>query len=115
VHNYEARHHHHHQPKNSLPFVKLPSFSGKSDHNVYLVCEAKVEQIFNVYEVEEDQKVKLASLELLDYAMQWWHQIVMDIRLNNRSVVVSWSDLKLCMRTQFFPLHYRKKLFLKLK
>jgi len=50
-----------------------------------------------VYEVEEDQKVKLASLEFLDYAMQWWHQTVMDIGLNKRLVVVSWYGLKECM------------------
>jgi len=51
--------------------VKLPSFNGDSDPNVYLGWEAKVEQIFNVYDVEEDQKVKLAFLEFEDYAMQW--------------------------------------------
>jgi len=54
-----------------LPYVKLPSFSGDSDPNLYLGWEAKVEQIFNVHEVQDDQKVKLASLEFLDYAMQW--------------------------------------------
>jgi len=36
--------------------------------------EAKVEQIFHVHEVLEDQRVRLASLEFLDYAMQWWHK-----------------------------------------
>jgi len=59
-------------------FVKLPSFSGESDPNLYLGWEAKVEQIFNAYEVDDDQKVKLASLEFVNYAMQWWHQVVMD-------------------------------------
>jgi len=52
-----------------LPFVKLPSFSGKGDPNVYLGWEAKVEQIFNVHEVQDFQKIKLASLEFLDYSM----------------------------------------------
>jgi len=60
--------------KSSLPFVKIPSFSGEGDPNIYLGWEAKVEQIFNVHEVQDDQKVKLTSLEFLDYAMQWWHQ-----------------------------------------
>jgi len=71
VHNFEERHHQHPPPKNSFPFVKLPSFSRDSDPNVYLGWKAKVEQIFNVYEVQEDLKVKLASLEILDHAMQW--------------------------------------------
>ena len=66
-------------------------------------------------EVQDDQKVQLASLEFLDYAMQWWHKIIMDIGLNKRSVVVSWEDLKLCMRTRFVPPHYRKELLLKLQ
>jgi len=87
-----------HVAKPSLPFVKILSFSGEGDPNVYLGWEAKVEQIFNVHEVQEDQKVKLASLEFLDYAMQWWPKTVMDIGLNKRSAVVSWEDLKLCMR-----------------
>jgi len=99
VHNLEVKRHQHQPPKNSFPFVKLPSFSGDSDPNVYLGWEDKVEQIFNVCEVEEDQKVKLASLEFLDYAMQWCHQTIMGIGLNKRPHVVFWSDLKLCMCT----------------
>jgi len=54
-----------------LPYVKLPSFSGDSDPYVYLGWEAKCEQIFSVHEVQDDQKVKLSSLEFLDYVMQW--------------------------------------------
>jgi len=81
-----------HVAKLSLPFVKIPSFSGEGDPNIYLGWEAKVEQIFNVHEVQDDQKVKLASLEFLDYAMQWWHKTAMDIGLNKRLVVVSWED-----------------------
>jgi len=68
---FEVRRHQQHQQKKSIPFVKLPSFNGDSDPNIYLGYKAKVEQIFNVYEVEDDQKVKLASLEFEDYAMQW--------------------------------------------
>jgi len=92
----------------------MPSFSGESDPNIYLGWEAKVEQIFNVHEVQEDQKVKLTSLEFLDYAMQWWHKTVMNIGLNKTSVVVSWYGLKECMRVMFVPLYYRKELLLKL-
>ena len=104
----ERRQHQHHPSKISFPYVKLLSFSGKSDPNIYLGWEAKVEQIFNVHEVQEDQMVKLASLEFLDYAMQWWHKTVMNIGLNKRPVVVSWYDLKECMHARFVPPYYRK-------
>ena len=101
--------------KSFLPYVKLHSFNGDSDPIVYLGWEAKVEQIFNVHEVQDDQKVKLAFLEFLDYAMQWWHKIVMDIGLNKRPTVVSWEDLKECMHARFVPPHYRKELLWKLQ
>ena len=64
MHNFEERFNQHPPSK---PY--LPSFSGESDPNVYLGWEAKLEQIFNVCEVQEDKKVKLASLEFLDYTM----------------------------------------------
>ena len=95
-----------------LPYVKFPISSEESDPNVYLGWKAKVEHIFNVHEVQENQKVNLASLEFLDYAMQWRHKIVMDIGLNKRPTMVSWEDLKECI-ARFVPPHYRKELLLK--
>ncbi|XP_068487033.1 uncharacterized protein [Phaseolus vulgaris] len=77
--------------------------------------EAKCEQIFNTYEVEEDQKVKIATLEFVDYAMKWWHNYVTDICYNKRPPVVSWNDLVECMRFRFVPPHFRKDLMLKLQ
>ena len=71
MHNFEERRHQHPLSNPSFPFIKLPSFSRESDPNVHLGWEAKVEQIFNVYEVQDDQKVESASLEFLDYVIQW--------------------------------------------
>jgi len=82
---------------NKMPNVNLPSFNENSDPNVYLGWEAKVEQIFSVYDVDDRQPVKLVSLEFKDYAMPWWHKTIMNIRLNKRSNVISWSDLKQCI------------------
>ena len=70
---------------------------------MYLDWEAKYEQIFKAYGVYEDQKVKIASLEFLDFAKEWWHNIVMDIGYNKRPPVVSWNDLKECMCARFVP------------
>jgi len=61
------RHHHHEDRRQNVakpyfPFVKLPSFSGDGDPNVYLGWEEKVEQIFHVHKVTEDQKVRVSLL-----------------------------------------------------
>jgi len=114
VHNFDKRHHQH-QPQHSFDFVKLPSFNGSNDPTLYLEWEAKVEHLFNVYKVTEDQKVRLASLFFLHYVIQWWQQTVMNIGLNKRSVVVSWYDLKACMRSWFVPTPYWKEILLKLQ
>jgi len=53
----EWRRHQHYEDRRQnvakpyFPFVKLRSFNGDGDPNVYLGWEAKCEQIFNVYEV----------------------------------------------------------------
>jgi len=57
IHQYDERRHQYHPYKIYFLYVKLPSFSGESDPNIYLGWEAKVGQIFNVYEVQDDQKV----------------------------------------------------------
>ena len=68
------RHHHHaHEDKREdgyyrdakakLPSVNIPSFNGDSDPNVYLDWEAKCEQIFDLHEILDEHKYKLATLE----------------------------------------------------
>ena len=118
-HSHAGSHHrdqgHHQEAKPQFPFVKVPSFSGDSDPNLYLEWEAKCEQIFKAYAVEEDQKVKIAALEFVDYAMKWWHSIVTDVCYNKRPPVASWNDLIECMRFRFVPPHFRKDLMLKLQ
>jgi len=106
--NARPRPHHHEERRQHVaspcsPNVKLPNFSGESDPNVYLGWEAKVEQIFDVNGVRDEHRVRLASLEFLDYVMQWWHQYLMDIDLHKSPPVVSWNDLKACLRARFVP------------
>jgi len=82
ISTFAKRHHqHHHQPQHSFDFVKLPTFSGSNDPTLYLEWETKVEHLFSVYKVIEDQKLRLASLVFLDYCNQWWQQTIMDIGL----------------------------------
>jgi len=55
MHHVDDRHQNVAKP--SLKFVKLPIFSGEGDPNIYLGWEAKVEQIFNVHEVQVTKKL----------------------------------------------------------
>ncbi|KAL2226369.1 UNVERIFIED_CONTAM: hypothetical protein Sindi_1995600 [Sesamum indicum] len=49
--------------------VTIHSFKGKSDPEVYLEWEMRVEQIFSCHNYLESKKVKFATLEFTDYAL----------------------------------------------
>ena len=51
--------------------VKIPSFQGKNDPEVYLEWEKKVELIFKCHNYFEDKKVKLTVIEFTDCAIIW--------------------------------------------
>ena len=44
--------------------MKIPSFQGKNDPEVYLNWEKKVEFIFECHNYSEEKKVKLAVIEI---------------------------------------------------
>ena len=48
--------------------MKIPAFQGKSDPETYLEWERKVEHVFDCHQCSEEKKVKLAAVELTDYA-----------------------------------------------
>lgn len=48
---------------------RIPKFYGDSDPKVYLDCEAKVEQIFNVNHVEDQEQVAVVVVGFKDYVM----------------------------------------------
>ena len=62
VQNFEAkRHQHENQQKKSIPFVKLPSFNGDNDPNIYLGWEVKVEQMSNGLMFTRSKRIKRLS------------------------------------------------------
>ena len=49
--------------------MKIPSFQGKNDLEVYLEWEKKVEFNFECHNYSEEKKEKLAMIEITDYAL----------------------------------------------
>ena len=63
--------------------LKIQSFQGRSDPEVYLEWEKKIELIFDCHNYSEEKKVKLAVIEFTDYAIIWWGQLVINRRRNH--------------------------------
>ncbi|RVX02077.1 Transposon Ty3-G Gag-Pol polyprotein [Vitis vinifera] len=95
--------------------MKIPSFQGKNDPEVYLEWEKKVEFIFECHNYSEEKKVKLAVIEFTDYAIIWWDQLVMNRRRNYKRPIETWEEMKATMRRQFVPSHYYRDLYQKLQ
>ena len=95
--------------------MKIPSFQGRTDPEVYLEWEKKIELVFDCHNYSEEKKVKLAVIEFTDYAIIWWDQLVSNRRRNFERPVETWRELKAIMRRRFVPSHYYRDLYQKLQ
>ncbi|KAF5470845.1 hypothetical protein F2P56_011333, partial [Juglans regia] len=95
--------------------IKIPSFQGKNDPEVYLEWETKMEMVFDCHNYSEIKKVKLAAIEFTDYAIVWWDQLLINRRRNREPPVDTWEEMKMLMRKRFVPSHYYRGLYKKLQ
>jgi len=63
---------------NHLP-SRFPSSKKRITLRSTLNGRKKVDQIFNIHLVSDQEQLDLIVLEFEDYAMTWWHQLCMDI------------------------------------
>jgi hypothetical protein len=95
--------------------MKIPSFQGRTDPEVYLEWEKKIDLVFDCHNYSEEKKVKLAVIEFTDYAIIWWDQLMTNRRRNNERPVETWGELKAIMRRRFVPSHFYRDLYQKLQ
>uniref|UniRef100_A0A2N9IT46 CCHC-type domain-containing protein n=1 Tax=Fagus sylvatica TaxID=28930 RepID=A0A2N9IT46_FAGSY len=93
--------------------MKIPSFQGRTDPEVYLEWEKKIDLVFDCHNYSEEKKVKLAVIEFTDYAIIWWDQLVTNRRRNTERPVETWGELKALMRRRFVPSHFYRDLYQK--
>ncbi|XP_031405679.1 uncharacterized protein LOC116214411 [Punica granatum] len=95
--------------------LTIPPFQGKSDPDVYIEWERKVELVFDCHNYSKKKKVKLAAVAFTDYAIVWWDQLTVSRRRNGERPIDNWEDMKAVMRKRFVPSHYYRDLHLKLQ
>uniref|UniRef100_A0A2N9FW43 CCHC-type domain-containing protein n=1 Tax=Fagus sylvatica TaxID=28930 RepID=A0A2N9FW43_FAGSY len=89
--------------------------SARTDPEVYLEWEKKIDLVFDCHNYSEEKKVKLAVIEFTDYAIIWWDQLVTNRRRNNERPIETWGELKAIMRRRFVPSHFYRDLYQKLQ
>ena len=78
--------------------MKIPSFQEKNNSKVFLEWEKKVELIFECHNYSEEKKVKLIVIEVIEYAIIWWDQLVMNRKRNHERPIEMWEEMKVNMR-----------------
>ena len=78
--------------------VKIPTFKGTYDLEVYLEWEMKVEKVFACYNYNEEKKIKLASLEFEGYALVWWNQVRSDVERMRKPLINTSQDMERVLR-----------------
>jgi len=95
--------------------MKIPSFQGKNDPELYLEWERKVEHVFDCHTYSEEKEVKLAAAEFTDYASVWRDQFVRNRRRYGERPIGSWEEMKMVRRKRFTPSHCYRDLCRKLQ
>ena len=102
IHSYQPPLKHHYKPKNSPysiePDLYLPSFDGNKNIEAYLERETMVYQNFENHQVKYFRRLSMVTLGFQEHAMSWWKQRQNDVRIDRKSEILNWNELKVCMR-----------------
>lgn len=67
--------------------MKILAFQNKNNLEAYLEWEKKVKLIFYHYHYSEVKKIKLISIEFIEYVIIWWDQLVLGRRGNEERLI----------------------------
>ncbi|CAA7047704.1 unnamed protein product [Microthlaspi erraticum] len=93
----------------------FPQFHGHNNPDEYMDWEKKCEFNFNLHNISNPNRVKLAVSEFNDYALRWWEQVVTAREIGGALEVSTWEEMKRIMRQRFIPSYYQRELHSKLR
>ncbi|KAF7838912.1 hypothetical protein G2W53_007394 [Senna tora] len=76
--------------------LSIPPFHGKSDADVYIEWERKVELVFDCHNYSEEKKVKLAAVAFTDCAIVWWDQLI-NLKQGSKSVEEYYKEMEIAI------------------
>jgi hypothetical protein len=110
------RHARTHQPKENKNKSKLHphipqllSYSSEFDPKVYVNWEMEVDKELRKFELSKEQKVRMASMVLTNFALNLWTHLAI-----HHKVPKTWKDMKIIFRKECVPKYYANYLLAKL-
>ena len=65
--------------------------------------EKKVKRVFECYNYTEEKNVKLATVEITNYANVWWDQFIFIRCRSGEGPIILWFEMKTIMKKRFVP------------
>ncbi|KAK4706690.1 hypothetical protein R3W88_033756 [Solanum pinnatisectum] len=90
--------------------MKMSSFKGTRDPNLYLDWERRFEAIFYFHNYYEGKKFKLAVVQFSDYATSWWQNFARDRLQIELPPIATWVEMERVMRKRFVPSYFQQDL-----
>ncbi|CAA7047420.1 unnamed protein product [Microthlaspi erraticum] len=86
-------------------------FPWHNNPDEYMDWEKKCEFNFNLHNISNINRVKLAVSEFNDYALRWWEQVVTAREIGGALEVSTWEEMKRIMRQRFIPSYSERATF----
>lgn len=83
--------------------LDIPEFIGSSDPEKFLDWVRRVERVFEYKEYDDRKSFKIVEMKLTGYASLWLDNLKKRRRRDERSKIVTWTQLKKHMRQKFVP------------
>ncbi|KAL3537249.1 hypothetical protein ACH5RR_000615 [Cinchona calisaya] len=88
-------------------------FEGKHDVDEFIDWLNTIERFFELKDVPDNQKVKIAAIKLKKHASIWWEHLKKQRVRDGKGRIVSWDKMKKASKKKFLPENYRQDVFLK--
>ena len=89
----------------------MTKFNGSNDPEEYLSWAFKIDKIFRLHNYDEEKKIAMASLEIKDYVLIRWEQVIERREARGEPPITTCAQMKDVMRAHFVPTYYNRDLF----
>ncbi|KAL3503517.1 hypothetical protein ACH5RR_037966 [Cinchona calisaya] len=91
--------------------IEIPDFKGKHDVDEFIDWLNTIERFFELKDVPDNQKVKIAAIKLKKHASIWWEHLKKQRVRDGKGKIVSWDKMKKALNKKFLPENYRQDVF----
>src|SRR6185295_19538041 len=85
---------------------KVEKFGKNADPEECLTWISKTEQIFDLQQLNDAQRVAYASIKFEGFADQWWTEEKEDRARNGDDPIETWEELKEALKFRFVPVDF---------